>query len=893
MQTLQLVTLLLLLRSISADIRPPLSLALPLPKFSTMAPAKTTDPEFEFLNNTECTNCSTTRTYAEWQSDGVGALPFYRVRSDLHRSHARVVTILGLFELTVGGVDRPEGRSELAAALLAIKHINQRKILGDYQLKMLTNDTKCDPGVGVDTYFHALYTHTHTRMPFLLGSGCSQVTESLAKITPYWNMVQVSFGSLSPALSDRREFPLFYRTAAPDSSHNPARLAFLTRFRWETVTALSQNEDDYTLAVNDLVTQLEQANITCRATITFAETDFKEQLNLLKELDTRIIIGSFSHRVAPKIFCEAYRLGMFGADYVWMLHGDTDSGQQWWRNQTMCPARNMAAAVEGLIIVSSHNTIVGNKPSVSGLRNERFLSSLPAPHSNFVHQTYDAVWAIALALRNSHLNLSMFDYSEKHMALRLFNAMANLSFSGISGPVSFYGADRVGVSAFHRVQDGKVVRVALYDPSTPILDFHCAGCVRIAWQGDHVPIAKRVFKLRVVTIQPAAFLIVTSLASVGITLACGFLAFNLYFRRLKYIKLSSPRLNNMAVVGSILVYMAVILLGLDHNTLPTKAAFPTVCTARVYLLSAGFSLAFGSMFTKTYRVHRIFTRSASGVVKNKLLQDTQLISLICVLLVIDGLIVTLWVAVDPMQRQLRNLTLEISSIDRSVVYQPQVEVCGSQFTHSWLGALYAYKGLLLIVGVYMAWETRHVKIPALNDSQYIGLSVYSVVITSALVVVLANLISERATLAFVTITLLILASTTTSLCLLFLPKIHAILHHRDATVDPVTHSMGLKIECNTRRFLIDDRREVYYRVEVQNRVYRRELTVLDNEIAKLEKALTSDTSLAASSSHSSVVSRKATSTVFPTSNNRTQWPKPPPTHRRLSISSLGSFKICQ
>lgn len=56
----------------------------------------------------------------------------------------------------------------------------------------------------------------------------------------------------------------------------------------------------------------------------------------------------------------------------------------------------------------------------------------------------------------------------------------------------------------------------------------------------------------------------------------------------------------------------------------------------------------------------------------QLLQDTQLISLICVLLVVDGLIVTLWVAVDPMQRQLRNLTLEISTTDRSVVYQPQV-----------------------------------------------------------------------------------------------------------------------------------------------------------------------------------------------------------------------------
>jgi gamma-aminobutyric acid type B receptor len=79
-----------------------------------------------------------------------------------------------------------------------------------------------------------------------------------------------------------------------------------------------------------------------------------------------------------------------------------------------------------------------------------------------------------------------------------------------------------------------------------------------------------------------------------------------------------------------------------------------------------------------------------------------------------------------------------------------------------------------VVGVYMAWETRHVKIPALNDSQYIGISVYSVVITSASVVVLANLLSERVTLAFIIITTFILTSTTATLCLLFIPKINDI-----------------------------------------------------------------------------------------------------------------------
>lgn len=50
---------------------------------------------------------------------------------------------------------------------------------------------------------------------------------------------------------------------------------------------------------------------------------------------------------------------------------------------------------------------------------------------------------------------------------------------------------------------------------------------------------------------------------------------------------------------------------------------------RAYLLSTGFSLAFGAMFAKTYRVHRIFTRSCAGVVKNKVHNYAALKSSIC------------------------------------------------------------------------------------------------------------------------------------------------------------------------------------------------------------------------------------------------------------------------
>lgn len=48
------------------------------------------------------------------------------------------------------------------------------------------------------------------------------------------------------------------------------------------MTTFSQNEEIHSLAVNDLVTELESANISCAATITFAETDFKDQLKMLR-----------------------------------------------------------------------------------------------------------------------------------------------------------------------------------------------------------------------------------------------------------------------------------------------------------------------------------------------------------------------------------------------------------------------------------------------------------------------------------------------------------------------------------------------------------------------------------------------------------------------------------
>ena len=45
-------------------------------------------------------------------------------------------------------------------------------------------------------------------------------------------------------------------------------------------------------------------------------------------------------------------------------------------------------------------------------------------------------------------------------------------------------------------------------------------------------------------------------------------------------------------------------------------------------------------------------------------------------------------------------------------------------------------------GAFLAWETRNVQIPALNDSKYVGMSVYNVFIMCVLGVAISFVLNE-------------------------------------------------------------------------------------------------------------------------------------------------------
>lgn len=100
-------------------------------------------------------------------------------------------------------------------------------------------------------------------------------------------------------------------------------------------------------------------------------------------------------------------------------------------------------------------------------------------------------------------------------------------------------------------------------------------------------------------------------------------------------------------------------------------------------------------------------------------------------------------------------------------------VCYNEFQSYWLSAQYISKGALLALGTFLAWETRHIKVPSLNDSKYIGFCVYNIVIVCALCVPVTFVLPpEKPTAKFIFTSVVCVFTTTLVLCILFVPKVN-------------------------------------------------------------------------------------------------------------------------
>ncbi|XP_045170045.2 gamma-aminobutyric acid type B receptor subunit 2-like [Mercenaria mercenaria] len=256
----------------------------------------------------------------------------------------------------------------------------------------------------------------------------------------------------------------------------------------------------------------------------------------------------------------------------------------------------------------------------------------------------------------------------------------------------------------------------------------------------------------------------TSLASTGICIAVAFFVFNVMYRQNSYVKLSSPNINNVLLLGNVLCYCTVFF-----RTASTES--DVICKSRLVCFSLGFTVTFGALFSKTWRVYRIFTNKK---LLKRTIKDYQLLAIIGVFVGIVLVLLIIWEYMGPHRIVTKYLSKEVYMIGNDAEVIPFVRVCQSEYSDYFEWPLYVVEGGLLTFGAFLAWETRKVKIQALNDSHEIGVCIYNVVILSAVGLTLSLLLKDQEVLMYgITAGFLIIGTFLTQ-AVIFIPKIQAV-----------------------------------------------------------------------------------------------------------------------
>ncbi|CAB3400199.1 unnamed protein product [Caenorhabditis bovis] len=698
----------------------------------------------------------------------------------------------GTFPMESGSGGWAGGEACLPAVEMALEDVNSRHdILPGYVLNMTNHNSKCQPGLAMQQLYDFLY-QPPTKLMLL--TGCSPVTTVIAEAAPVWQLVVLSYGGSSPALSNRERFPTLFRTHPSANMQNPTRIRLMDKFKWKKFTILMSVEEVFVSTAKDLEKHARRNGIRVDRQSFYG--DPTDSMKTLLRQDARIIVGLFYVTEARKVLCQAYHNGLYGRRYVWFFIGwyaDT-----WYipppEEHLNCTAEQMAKAAEFHFTTESVMLSRDETPAISKMTGPQFQKRLTKYFNKDTANVggfpeaplaYDAVWALALAFNCTRHNLPKgvklenFTYENKAIADALFQCVKNTSFRGVSGRVMFSDSgDRIARTQIEQMQDGKYKVMGFYDNTSGELEWYN----REKWFGGRGPPPdSTVVKRHVITVSNKVYYPTIIVSSLGIILCLFIYLFTKKHRTRLIISQSQSECNNILIFGCSLCLFSLYLLGLpsDDIAIPEEA-FTLLCHARVSILLFGFTFAYGSMFAKVWIVHRMGASENQQLAsrqKDEPIAPAKFYIIVLALIGVDLFIVSVWIIFDPLQLKEQKFPLHAPSKgDEDEMILPVLQQCQSSQQEVWIAIILGYKCLLLVFGIFLSYETRNLKLRFVNDSRLIGLAIYNVAVVSLVTAPVVTLfIHGQANAHFAFIALTVLICTYISICLIFGPKIHNIV----------------------------------------------------------------------------------------------------------------------
>uniref|UniRef100_A0ACB8EST8 Uncharacterized protein n=1 Tax=Sphaerodactylus townsendi TaxID=933632 RepID=A0ACB8EST8_9SAUR len=263
--------------------------------------------------------------------------------------------------------------------------------------------------------------------------------------------------------------------------------------------------------------------------------------------------------------------------------------------------------------------------------------------------------------------------------------------------------------------------------------------------------------------------IVWVLLTGGVLLNCFFLVFIVRFRKNRIVKMSSPNLNVVTLLGSSLTYGSAYLFGIEKQTPLSRPSTEMLIQVRVCLLFVGSSLAFGPILGKSWRLYKVFTQRVPD--KRVIIKDLQLLVMVGALVGADVVLLSVWILSDPVQCT-PSLNAELKVTEKGLTcVAHRGHFCMSLFSDLWLILFLGFKGILLMYGAYLAGLTYDVSCPPVNQSLTLVVGITVMFLTAQIALVVNRFFHSWHNLAFGVTSGGIFVCTTTLNCLIFTPQV--------------------------------------------------------------------------------------------------------------------------
>ena len=627
----------------------------------------------------------------------------------------------------------------------------------------------------------------------LIGTVRSVESSAMSFLSSVYNIPQIASSSTATFLNNKDAYPLFARTVPTNQGDASAIVLYLKNLNASHV-GVFYIADGYGNDFHaDVARELVASNITVLS-IQYDDFAIEKAIKEFATSNFKYVIAIFNPGTWKTFIRYAIESQIIGRpDYFWVF---TEASLEFADPSFILDAateKDLASALHGSAIISAteplneifdqHLTAFSENITMQ----QEFINQHVEPFifdnytfstsgaSLYQYLSYDA----ALALMLAKCDVTQQSDENSFLAGRLwYEQLLRTEFQGVSGHVSFdpTTGTRQAQSILYGVRN---VLLMDHDASSEYFRFTSGITTSINLQDerlDHrVPfVYSSNTTLPPLTLPPVEMnlnLITTAILAFGWSL-CGFVLFvsmfwmvwTLHYRNRDVVKASQPIFLCQICIGTFLITSAIIPMSFQEPI--NQRALDVACMATPWLVSMGFVTAFSALFTKTWRLNKLFRNSRN--MRRVVIRPRHVVLPLIVLISINFAVMLAWTIDAPLIWQ-RSAVANFDTFGRSIESVGRCAPSNHSRATVYLALIIVIDLSVLIFSNYQAYLARSLPTD-FSESTYIAIAMASMLEICFLAAPLLFFTSSEPSVEFVIRSLLASVTSLSILIPIFLPK---------------------------------------------------------------------------------------------------------------------------